>query len=454
MKKDLEIKLNLEVKKIGINGEGIAYHNKKAVFIQGALPEEDVEVVVDKEYVTYIEAKLKKVLKKSPDRVEPFCPYYKDCGGCQTQHMSYASSLKHKRELVIEALKRYASVNPYSFEIRQPIGMQNPKNYRNKSSMPVGYTRNKAALGLYQTGTNNLVYIDSCPVQHDVINQVNQGVIKLVNQLGITTYDAKKKQGVLRYVVTRVAFETKEAQVTFILAEPSEKIFTLAKEVIKLDHVVSVYKDVNADPKSHEIFGKQLKRLEGKRALKETLGDFTFDLLPNAFFQLNPAQTVTLYDTVKRVAKLSGKEVVLDAYGGVGTIGMWLAKNAKEVYSIDHNEESIKSGIKSAANNHVTNIKYIHGDVLEQLPMLKEQGITFDLIVVDPPRTGLGEKLINSIREHKPKRFIYVSCNPSTLAKDINSLTQDYTIKSMDIVDLFPHTSHVETVVLLSLKTA
>lgn len=433
----------LEVKKLGINGEGIAYDNKKIVFIEGALPGEKVKVDIIEENDTYIKARLKEVLVKSKHRVKPFCPYFGECGGCSLQHMDYEETLNQKRELIIEAISKYTKLNPRSFEIKKMLGMDDPYHYRNKSALPVRFEE-KTICGIYKPNTNKLVQIDDCMIQFEDINYVNRRVTSLMDELGIKSFN--KNSGTVSFIVTRQGLITKEIQVTLILAETKTSVTQLAEKIMEIPNVVSVYTDINKG-EGKEIFGGKLKKHCGKATIKDYLGKYVFSLLPNAFFQLNPKQAVVLYDEIKKAAKLSRQERVLDAYCGVGTIGIWVSNLAKEVVGIENNKESITSANFNAENNKIKNISFICGDVIEEI----EKDKRFDVILVDPPRTGLGD-FSKKILEIKAKRIVYTSCNASTLAKDINILSAEYDVKYIQPVDMFPFTSHVESVCLLSLK--
>ena len=433
--------LELEVKKLGINGEGIAYHNKKIVFIEGALPNERVEAEIIEETETYIKAKLIGFFERSSKRVEPFCMHYGECGGCSLQHLEYNETLVQKRQLVIEAISKYTKINPKSFEIKPTIGMDDPYHYRNKSSLPVKFL-DKTVYGIYKPNTNHLVAISECEIQYNDINNVNNRIAELMDKHGVKPF--MKNKGTVKYIVVRQSLSTSEIQVTLILGETKTDVSELAKEISQIKNVVSVYTDINKERRK-EIFGNKLKKHVGKATIKENLGKYVFSLLPNAFFQLNPKQTVVLYDEIKKAAKLSRTEVVLDAYCGVGTIGIWVSSLAKEVIGIENNKESIVSAGFNAENNKIKNIKFIHGDCLEEVDNIEN----IDVVLVDPPRVGLQE-FSKKILEIRPKRIVYTSCNPSTLAKDLEVLSEKYKIQYIQPIDMFPFTSHVETVVLIT----
>lgn len=443
-------KIELEITKYGINGEGIGKHKRLNIFVPNAMIGERVIVEITENFDNYSNATVLEYLRKSESRVEPFCAYYGKCGGCQTQHIAYKKSLEMKRELIIESIKKYTALNPYEFQIQECIGMDNPKHYRNKSQLPVKFNGEKCVVGIYRPGTNHLITFDDCPIHNDEINRVNKKILELMDKHSVKPFDLKKNTGNVRYIVTRVAVSTNELQVTIVLGKKAH-LDRFLSDVSKIEGVVSVYTDYNS-MKEGLIFGNELKKFSGEDYLVEKLGNFKFNLKPNAFFQLNPVQTEKLYDAIKKACKLSRLENVLDAYCGVGTIGIWVAKMAKEVIGIEQNKEAIDSAIVNAKINKINNIKFECGNTLDVLPKLVEKGWKPDVVLVDPPRVGLGIDLCNLLLKYEPKRIVYTSCNPATLAKDLNFLSLRYKVKYIQPVDMFPYTSNVEAVCLLEKK--
>ena len=442
--------ISVEIKRLGINGEGIGYYNRLAIFIPGGIPGErcDVEITSVSEKMAY--AKIIDIKNVSKDRCEPKCKYYNRCGGCNTMHINYNKMGDFKRDRVIESITRYTDLNPRSFEVKKTVLMQNPYNYRFKASLPVRKFNDNATVGLYSVDGKEVIYIDGCMNQADQINNINKKILALMDKLNVVPYIEKYKRGEVKYIVTRVSHFNKEAQVTFVIGEKTPKIKELAKEVIKIDSVVSVFESFADGEGDSLIFGSDIKLLEGKKTILESIGKYKFELLPTAFFQLNPIQTEVLYEHVLKACKLSFKERVLDAYCGVGTIGIYLAHNASEVIGIEYNKEAVENANNNAQLNKIKNAKFLQGDVVELLPHMIKEGNQFDVIVADPPRVGLGSELCEAILESGAKRFIYVSCNPATLAKDLNILTKKYNVNSIEPFDMFPNTSHVETICVLN----
>lgn len=444
----------LTIKRLGINGEGVGYFKRQVVFVQGALPGEEVVVEATKIMPKFSEAKVKKIRKASPFRVKAPCPIYEQCGGCQLQHLAYDQQLREKRDIVIQSLERHTKLKIENLDIRQTIGMEDPWNYRNKSQFQIGQQKNgKVIAGLYGIDSHRLVPIQNCMVQHPLTNKVSEEVRNILEELNVPIYDERTQKGIVRTIVTRAGFQSGEVQVVLITTqkEVPRKKQIMAEIQSRLPEVKSLVQNINGN-KTSLIFGEKTIHLRGEEVIQETLGDLNFELSARAFFQLNPTQTIKLYDEVKRAANLTGKEKIADAYCGVGTIGLWLADGASEVRGMDTIDAAIIDAKKNADKHGIKNATYVTGTAEHWLPKWVEEGWRPDVVVVDPPRTGCDQKLLNAIKKVKPKKFIYVSCNPSTLAKDIDYLSKDYKVEYMQPVDMFPHTAHVECVVELVLK--
>ncbi|WP_270182645.1 23S rRNA (uracil(1939)-C(5))-methyltransferase RlmD [Alkalihalobacillus sp. CinArs1] len=436
----------LTIKRLGINGEGIGFFKRTVVFVPGALPNEEITAEITRVFPNRAEARIKRLRKKSPERVAAPCPVYEECGGCQLQHLSYSGQLKEKRDVVVQAFERY-SKNNSKLTVNPVIGMEDPWNYRNKSQLQVRKQKGKVIAGLYGAGSHELVELTNCLVQHPETNRVTKQVVKVLEDLNISIYNGKK--GLVRTIVTRVGFQTGQVQLVLVTSE--EKIprqSLLVKEIKKrLPDIVSIMQNVNGK-KTSLIFGDDTNLLDGEEVIQESLGDLNFELSARAFFQLNPIQTVKLYDEVKKAAKLSGRENVIDAYCGVGTIGLWLVDEAKEVRGMDVIKESIDDARENAKKHGFANkMKYDVGKAEDLVPRWIKGGFKPDVIVVDPPRTGCDDKLLSTMVKAKPERIVYVSCNPSTLAKNADFLQKrGYEVGKLQPVDMFSHTAHVEVV--------
>lgn len=442
------------IKRIGINGEGVGYFKRQVVFIKGALPGEEVVAEVTNVRNGFAEGKIQRIRKTAPERIEPTCKIYDKCGGCQLQHVSYDAQLQYKKDIVIQAMEKYAKDILEKTIVRDTIGMENPWNYRNKSQLQAGLEKNKIVAGLYTQNSHNIVDIGHCPIQHEDLNKVTGKVKKILTRLNIPVYNERKNKGVIRTIVVRVGLRTGQIQLVLVTGT---KDFPQKQELVneiqkRIPEVTSLMQNIN-NQQTSIIFGKETVYLGGEEIIEEKLGDFSFELSAQAFFQLNPEQTVKLYDEVKKAAELTGKETVVDAYCGVGTIGLWLAKEAKEVRGMDITKSAIMDAKQNALSHGFTNTHYETGKAEQVLPKWLSEGWKPDVIVTDPPRTGCDEEFINTVLKIKPKKLIYVSCNPSTLARDIRALSNAYDVKYLQPVDMFPHTSHVECISQLILKT-
>jgi tRNA/tmRNA/rRNA uracil-C5-methylase (TrmA/RlmC/RlmD family) len=482
------------VKRLGINGEGVGYYRKKTIFIDGALPGEIVKARVSKVEPKLLYGTVIRTEKRSEHRTKPFCEWYDACGGCSLQHMSYEAQLREKEELVREAFARYAGIAPEALPIAPIIGMDEPRAYRNKAQLQLGISGvgagRQVLAGLYAPGSRELVDITGCPVQHGAVNATMSAVKRIIASLGLPIADAltfgvtlsaapedgeyavrsgaARSEGsatassprrggssALRTVVARAATGTNHVQLTFVTTGselPSER--ALVREVQRtLPNVVSIAHNVNST-NTPLVFGDKTRIVWGLERMEERLGTLSFELSPRAFFQLNPSQTVKLYDRVKAAAALTGAETVVDAYCGVGTISLWLAGAAKEVRGVEAVPEAVEDARRNARANGIAGADFYAGLSEELLPRWAEAGFRPDVVVVDPPRSGCDRKLLDALAQVRPKRIVYVSCNPSTLAKDVAVLIADgrYRLASVEPVDMFPHTAHVECCALLIRK--
>lgn len=459
MKQEQTAKLKLKqtfpltIKRLGINGEGVGYFKRQVVFVPGALPGEEIVAEATKVNPKFSEAKIKKIRKKSEFRVQPPCPVYHECGGCQLQHLRYDQQLKEKRDIIIQALERHTKLNPEKLDIKETIGMEDPWSYRNKSQFQVGQKDGKVLAGLYGMNSHRLINIEHCAVQHPQTTKATETVKRILQDLRIPIYNERNRKGIVRTIVARVGIQTGELQIVLITAQKElpKKEIIIEKIKSELPEVKSIIQNVNGE-KTSIIFGQETMNLDGSDFIQETLGDLQFELSARTFFQLNPEQTVKLYNEVKRAAGLTGKEKVADAYCGVGTIGLWVADQAAEIRGMDIIRESIEDAKKNAARHGIKHAQYVVGKAEEWLPKWTKEGWRPDVVIVDPPRTGLDQQLLKTILKVQPKKVVYVSCNPSTLAKDISVLSSKYKVNGIQPVDMFPQTAHVEAVTLLELK--
>ena len=442
----------LSIKRVGINGEGIGYYKRLAVFVPFALPGEEAVVRITEVHDQYAKAQLVRVKgDESIHRVEPLCPYFKSCGGCQLMHVKYEQQLKMKKDIVMESFSKYYNGDLKPNIFKDTIGMENPYYYRNKVKLPVRYDGEKLVTGLYEYDSNRLVYIDKCLIEREDLRKAVDEICAFLTKHQVICYNPKLKDGVLRHLVLRSSKLTKEIQVTAILYKYDQRTINIFKDIINIENVVSVYYTINDDLEAVENFGEEMVKIAGVDTITEEICGYKYKLLPSAFFQLNLEQTEKLYQEVINLSKFKGYEKVLDAYSGVGTIGLSVSKYVKEVRGIDNNKQAIINAQANYKENGITNAKYFYGDILHYLTKWqKTEEFTPDVMIVDPPRTGMELRLLNYLQSNPVKKLIYVSCNPATLAKNCNHLQKKYHINTIQVLDMFPHTANVECIAILT----
>ncbi len=442
--------INLDIRKIGINGEGIGYYQKLAIFVDYALPNENVDVRITKVYNNRAQGKVVKIHKKSEFREIPFCPIYEKCGGCQLQHLAYDQTLIEKRQLILDSYDRYIDFKVPRHLVKDTIGAKNPKYYRNKASLPVE-NKKRNEIGMYQANSHRFVALDECPVQSKVVNRILKTILRLMNEYKVDGFDPKYNKGYIKSLVVRASESLNEAQVTFILFNDSKFLPQLVEALVKVEPVIkSVFKVISKPVKKQPFFSDKPIKLFGVDTIFDQLSEFKFNLKPEAFFQLNGSQAHVFYMKMKELAQLKKHEVAIDAYAGVAPVSHYIASDCKKVYAIELNESSCESAKQSLIENDIDNVVILQSDFNRALNGLKETEI--DVMFFDPPRTGLGEETIDLILKFKPNRLIYGSCNPSTLAKDLSVLLKSYVLVETVPIDMFPYTSLVESVSLLQKK--
>lgn len=439
----------ITIEDIGHKGEGIGKVKGIPLFIQGGLPGDELKVEITKLKKNYGFAKLLEIQKPSPQRVIPRCPIAEVCGGCQIMSMNYSEQLSIKTRRVQETLKRIGRVEG---PVKETLGMKEPYHYRNKAQFPIGMDGSKPIMGFFKTGTHEIVNAKHCYIQDPVNDVITKIVKEYIAKYSVSVYDERSREGLLRHMVSRISYKTKEVMIIFVingkeLPYEQDLIRELKKEVTNLKTVVQNINRKN----TNVIFGEKTTTLYGEGYIVDQLMDLSFYISPRSFFQVNPMQTQVLYQKALEYADLKGDETVFDLYCGIGSISLFLAQRAKKVYGIEIVPEAIKDAKKNADLNNFSNTEFLLGAAEKEVPKLYEKGITADVVVVDPPRKGCEEVVLETMVKMSPKKIVYVSCNPSTLARDLAYLEErGYETKEVQPVDLFPHTSHVECVVLMS----
>lgn len=443
----------LKIKRLGINGEGIGYYQRTICFIKGALPGEKVVASITDVHPRFINGEVSKIKKISPDRVKPIDAYAGEVGGFELEHLAYPAQLEFKRDVIRQSLTKFRPEGYKRFELLPTIGMEKPLEYRNKAQFQVRRLDGKVAAGLYKEGTHDLVDLPTCSVQHPLTMEIIRIAVELFEKYNVSIYDEQTHTGSLKTIVVRVADATKETQVVFITNTPElEHVDEIIDELAaQFPEIVSFMQNLNPSRESL-IWGDKTLNLRGKDTIREELDGLSFNLSARAFFQLNPKQTSVLYAETRKALELSPDDNLVDAYSGVGTIGLSLATQAKEVRGMDNIESAIEDANENAKINGIENAHYEFGTAEKVLPKWLHAGFKPNSIVVDPPRVGLDNKLITAILESAPEHFTYVSCNPSTLARDLVRIVEKYDVEYIQSIDMFPQTARVEAVVKLKRK--
>ena len=439
----------VNISSLGSSGEGVGRVSDFTVFVNGALPGEEVKAKITEVKKTYAIGKLMEVVKASPERIKPACPIYAECGGCQLQHISYEGQMQVKRQQVKDAMERIG--HQKDLTVLPVLGAENPWHYRNKVAFPVGKEKGKTIIGCFAQGTHKIIDASNCLIQDELNNDAINAVKEIIDKLGIPAYNEDTHTGVMRHVVARTGMK---GQLMVVLVTATQEL-KRKKEIIKmlrsrLPQMVSLQQNIQTY-RNNVILGRETKLLWGRPTIKAKLGKFAFNVSARSFFQVNTRQAEVLYDTALEYAQLTGKETVIDAYCGTGTISLYLAQKARKVYGVEIVSPAIKDAEKNARENNVRNAEFIVGDCTKVMPRLYKQGVRPDVVVVDPPRAGCTEAVLQTFASMQPKRIVYVSCNPATLARDIEIMAKlGYKAKKVQPVDMFSHSSHVESVCLIN----
>lgn len=432
------------------DGAGVAKVDGYPLFVQGGLPNETAEIHVLKTLKNYGFAKIAKIIEPSPDRVQAPCPVFDQCGGCQLQHFSYEGQLKWKQKMVENVMKRLGKLDVV---VHPTKGMEDPWNYRNKAQIPFGTNGEAPIAGFYKTKSHAIVDTDRCMIQTAEADAILEGLKPRLWALGLTPYNEKTKKGILRHVVVRKAYATGEVMVVLVTKKRKlpEKIATINAIRELVPNVTSIMQNLNGQD-TNVILGSETTLLWGKEVINDKIGDVSFEISARSFYQVNPVQTKVLYDQALTYANLTGKETVIDAYCGIGSISLFLAKQAKSVLGVEIVPQAIEDAKRNAAINGFDNTEFVAGAAEDVIPRWYKEGKSADVLVVDPPRKGCDEALLTTILEQKPSKVVYVSCNPATLARDLRILEDGgYKTKEVQPVDMFPHTAHCEAVAWLEL---
>ncbi len=443
--------VEIEIEDIGSEGEGIGKYEGYTLFVKDTVMGDKALVQVMKTGKTYGYARLVKLLTPSKYRVEPRCSIASRCGGCQLQHVDYQRELQYKDEKVRNCLTR---IGGFTDVVTEPIiGMEDPWYYRNKSQFPVG--RNKdgsVAIGFYAGRTHSIIDCENCYIGATQNDEVLTFMREFIREYHIEPYSEETHRGLLRHILTRVGYRTGEIMVCLIIngTEFPHKD-KLVEGLTKIEGMKSICLNVNKE-RTNVILGSRIIPLWGEPYITDKIGEISYNISPLSFYQVNPVQTKKLYEVALEYADLHGDEVVWDLYCGIGTISLFLAQRAKQVYGVEIIPQAIEDAKRNAQLNNIDNVQFYVGAAEDVLPKAyKEENIYADVIVVDPPRKGCDKSLLDTIVTMAPKRVVYVSCDPATLARDLKYLCESgFKLEKVRAVDQFSHSVHVETVALLS----
>lgn len=441
-------KYEIAIVDLGHSGEGIGKIDGFTVFVEGGIPGDRLRIQMTTVKKNYGIGQLLEIVEPSPYRIEAPCAIAHRCGGCQIMHMDYQAQLESKRGRVTENLKRIGKIEA---KVLPTLGMEKPYEYRNKAQFPVGIMNGKAIMGFYEKGSHDIVDTQYCHIQHPINTAIVEAVKAFIQDYHISIYDEKTGRGLIRHLVTKVGYITGEIMVVMVtngrVIPHQEKLIEALKGKVK--GLKSVVQNIN-EKNTNVIFGRETVTLHGQDTIEDYIGSLKFKISAQSFFQVNPLQTKVLYDKAMEYAGLEGQETVFDIYCGIGTISLFLAQKAKKVYGVEVVEAAIEDARENARLNQLNNTEFYAGTAEVIIPRLYQKGVRADVVVVDPPRKGCEPVVLDTIANMNPKKIVYVSCNPATLARDVAILEEKgYKTVEVQPVDMFPHTMHVESIILL-----
>ena len=443
----------VDIVDIGQGGVGIGKFEGFTVFVDGGLIKDKIKVKITKSKKNYAVGDIVEIIEPSPYRVErKCCKELKDCGGCQIQELDYKEQLNLKTNEVKQVISRIGKLD--DVVVHHALGMEEPFRYRNKAQFPIQKVDGVPVIGFYKKKSHDIIPTDECIIQHDVNDKIIKIIKTYIRAYKVSIYDEKTHTGVLRHLVTKVGFTTKEVMVVLVANGRKLPYLNELASVLKENKPGFKTLGVNVNrERTNVILGNENRVIYGDGKINDNIGDLVFEISPLSFFQVNPVQTEVLYNKALEYAALGENDTVFDIYCGIGTISLFLAQKAKKVYGIEIVEEAIKDAKRNAELNNLDNVEFYVGKAEEVVPKMYKQGKRANVVVVDPPRKGCDEKVLDTIVSMQPDRVVYVSCNPSTLARDLSYLDErGYKCLEVQPVDMFPHSVHIENVALIVKK--
>ena len=441
-------KIPLKIKRMGINGEGIGFYKRTLVFVPGALKGEEIFCQITSVKHNFVQARLLTINKKSKFRVRPACPIYEECGGCQIMHLRYDKQLDFKKDLLKQALKKFKPQGYETYDVRATIGMEHPQHYRAKLQFQTRKFGGSVRAGLFKEQSHHLVDIKDCLVQDELTQKIVNRVCQLLDDYNIPIYDERRHFAGVRTIMVRKSQATNQVQLIFVTSKEVNLVGIIRDLTGYFPEIKTVAVNFNSS-KSSAIYGQKTEILWGIDSISEEVLDYSFSLSPRAFYQLNPKQTQVLYHQALQALDVTAEDHLIDAYCGVGSIGLAFANKVKSVRGMDIIPEAITDAKRNAERMGYTNTYYEMGKAENVIPKWYKEGYQASALIVDPPRTGLDEKLLKTLLTYQPEKMVYISCNVSTLARDLVQLVKIYEVNYIQSVDMFPHTARTEAVVKL-----
>lgn len=434
--------MKVVIKKVGINGEGIGYIDRLPVFVPGALIDEEVDIRVIEKNRRYAKAEINRIVKKSKSRIEPKCQVQHACGGCPLMIARYPAQLQYKYEILKQSLIKYAQVNPKRIE--KIIASDDVFEYRNQFKMPCSSVEGELHSGMFMPNSNFFLPIQKCWIHETKLERLRQHVMDILDREGYEGYRHHEKKGI-RNLIMR-GFDDR-FQCTIVSGNDELDEGTIEK-IMALPGMYSLWQSIHTVKKTPDVFGLKMVHLAGKKLLPLTIDGIQLELSPRSFFQLNTKQASRLYQTV--AAMVDGKKhLIVEAYSGIGGISMYLKDKAEEIIGIESIKDAVVNANENAKKNGCDHVSFLCDDAANKLTYISKNR-EIDLLVVDPPRAGLDDEMLECILRSKIKEIIYISCNTATLGKNLAALTSRYQVKIVQPIDMFPHTPHVEAIVLMT----
>ena len=436
----------------GYEGEGIAKIDNFTIFVPGAIKGEKIKILIVKVLSSHAFGKIIEILEESTNRQDADCRTYKRCGGCNLRHVKYEETLKMKQNAV-QSLVNKTLKN--KIEVQKAVGMENPFHYRNKAQYPLGVDKDKnPIIGVFANRTHEVIPMEKCLIQNPKSEEIANFILNFIKENKISIYNEKIQKGLFRHIVIKVGIKTGQIMCILVINGniiPKENEL-IEKLTINFPEIKTIIKNIN-EKNTNVILGDKNINIYGNGYIEDILGEYRFKISSLSFYQVNPVQAEKLYKLGVEMAQISQNDTVFDLYCGIGTISLFMATYAKKVYGIEIVKEAIDMAKENAKVNNIENVEFFAGDVeivLDEL--INQKNIKADIVMFDPPRKGLDKNSINNILKIHPKKIVYISCNPATLIRDLAQFEENYEIKKIVPVDMFPFTSHVEVGTLLELK--